>query len=136
LTRIVNKVSLLELLALFINHRGAAIRLARSIVGDALAEDCVSEVALYLLERRVYLRRAPSPAYFYVAVKHSALRVLRSAWYRHVVPMDPQDLIAAEKVMVAGTTSKHLVGLPEAATSTWSARASSDRDPSSCDPYD
>jgi Sigma-70 region 2 len=115
LTQRVDRVPLIELLALFINHRALAVRIARSIVGDALAEDCASEVSLYLLERRVYLRRSPSPAYFYTAVRHSALRVLRSSWHRTVVAMDPDDLLAAEQAMVAGKTSDHTVRLPEPA---------------------
>jgi hypothetical protein len=56
-------------------------------------------------------RRAP--AYFYTATRHCALRLLRSAWHRSVVAMDPEDLGLAEQAMVAGKTSDHMVRLPE-----------------------
>jgi len=113
LTTKLNVVPLVELLALLITHRPAAIRLARSIVGDADAEDCVSEVGLYLLEKREYLRSVPGPSLFYTAVRHAALRLRRSSWHRRVVKMDPRDLVIAEQAMVAGRSSEHRVRLPE-----------------------
>jgi hypothetical protein len=51
-----------------------------------------------------------------VAVKHTALRVLRSAWHRYTVAMDPQDLVGAESAMERqrrGQPSAALVRLPE-----------------------
>lgn len=98
LTKILDRVELHELLAMLIRERPAAIRIARSICGGLLAEDCASEVALYLLEKRRYLRRVPTPAYFHRGVVYTALRVQRSAWHRHVVAMDPGDILIAEEV--------------------------------------
>jgi hypothetical protein len=106
-------VPLIDLLALLINHRASAVRIARDICGELLAEDCASEAALYLLERRQYLRRMPTPGYFHVAVRHSAMRVMRSSWHRTVVPMDPGGLIAIEEEMAAGLPLDTRVRLPE-----------------------
>jgi len=51
------------------------VRLARGIAGVD-AEDVVHDVVTWLLEKLDYLPRTPGAAYFFTAVKHTALRRL------------------------------------------------------------
>ncbi len=68
-------VSEQSILALYLAHRTQAVRLARGIAGVD-AEDVVHDVVTWLLEKRDYLPRTPGAAYFFTAVKHTALRRL------------------------------------------------------------
>jgi hypothetical protein len=98
LTTVYNLVSEEDIVALYLEHRAYAIRLAHGIVG-AEAEDIVHDVVTYMLEKREYLTAVPSRSYFLRAVKHGALRRLRYAWHRYTVFMDPDDLLIAEQMM-------------------------------------
>lgn len=100
------------IVALYLEHRAHAVRLAWGIVG-AEAEDVVHDVALYLLEKREYLKDAPGEAYFLTAVKHTALRRLRYAWRRCTVLLDPGDLVIVEQMIARGVPTQDLVRLPE-----------------------
>jgi hypothetical protein len=66
-----------------------------------------------LLEKRDYLTAIPGKAYFFTAVRNTALRRLLYAWSRYVVAMDPGDLVIAEQMMARGMTSQNAVRLPE-----------------------
>jgi hypothetical protein len=55
---------------------------------------------------------APGPAYFRTAVRQHALRLRLYAWAKHVVAMDPEDVLYAEQAMARGDTSSRLVRLP------------------------
>jgi hypothetical protein len=101
LTTVHNLVSEEDVISLYVEHRAYAVRLARAIVGSE-AEDIVQDVVTYLLEKRDYLTAVPGKAYFFQAVKHTALRRLRYAWHRYTVFLDPED---AEAMMAGGQTS-------------------------------
>jgi Sigma-70 region 2 len=77
-----------DIVALYLEHRAHAIRIARRIVG-AEAEDVVQDVALYLVEKRDYLRDPPGEAYFLTAVKNSAPAVRLEPVRRGAGPRGP-----------------------------------------------
>jgi len=110
-------VSVGDIVALYVEVRSKAVATARRICGDLAAEDVVHDAAVYLLVQREYLRFVPGEAYFMKAVRHGALRQLRSAWHRYTVAMDPVDLVLAEQAMYAngnGHPNAHApVRLPE-----------------------
>jgi DNA-directed RNA polymerase specialized sigma24 family protein len=100
-------VSEAQLVDLFNTAYAKAVSLAQ-YVGDLNrpdAEDVVSEVFLYLWRKRDLLREPPGRAYLFKAVTHGAIRVHQSAWARHVVAMDPEDLVLAEQAMYESATS-------------------------------
>lgn len=104
-----------EIVDLWLAQRARAIRIARPIVGEADAEDVVSDVVLFLLRKRVYLKAHLGPAYFLTAVRNGALRKRLYAWARYVVAMDPEDLVIAEQMThpARTRTSDSTVRLPE-----------------------
>jgi len=101
-----------DILALYLEHRTYAVRIAHQIVG-ADGEDVVQDVTMYLLEKRDYLTALPGKAYFLTAVRNGALRLLIYAWHRYVIAMDPEDLLIAEQMIARGETSQNTVRLPE-----------------------
>jgi hypothetical protein len=94
-----DEVSEAEVLGLYLAHREYALRLARSICGEAEGEDVVQDVALYMLSRRAYLNTPVGRAYFLRAVMHTALRRHLYGWARYVVAMDPDMLEVVEAAM-------------------------------------
>src|SRR5439155_16839520 len=97
LTEFYGVVTEQDIIALYLEHREHAVRIARRIVG-ADTEDVVHDVTLYLLEKRDYLRDAPGRGYFLRAVKNTAVRRLLYAWSRYVVAMDPETLVIVEQM--------------------------------------
>ena len=114
LTEFYGVVTEQDIIALYLEHREHAVRIARRIVG-ADAEDVVHDVTLYLLEKRDYLRDAPGRGYFLTAVKHTALRRLLYAWARLVVAVDPETLVIIEQMthLSRGRPTETKVRLPE-----------------------
>jgi hypothetical protein len=70
-------------------------------VSPAQAEDCVSQVFLWLWTRKAVLRDLPGRAYLFTAALHRAASFKVSAWTRHVLAMDPEELIEAEEAYAA-----------------------------------
>lgn len=106
-----------DIATLYITVRRRAVATARRICGDLSAEDVVSDAVVYLLERRDYLRDVPGQAYFMRAVKHAALRQLRSAWHRYTAAMDPADLVVVEQMALqrhGRRSERDIVRLPAA----------------------
>jgi hypothetical protein len=105
-----------DIMDLYLGVRSKAVATARRICGALFAEDVVHDAALYLLVQRDYLRFVPGESYFMRAVKHGALRQLRSAWHRYTVLMDPEDLVIAEQMTFQGRNGHRTdtrVRLPE-----------------------
>jgi hypothetical protein len=100
-----------DILQLYLTCRHRALQIARPIVGRAAAQDIVQDVAVYLIEKRDYLRWVPGPPYFYAAVKHTALRSLNYSWAIHTVFVDPQTLVIIEQ-SIASRPSEPLVRFP------------------------
>ena len=96
-----------DIVDLYLAVRPHAVAVARRICGELFAEDVVHDAAVYLLAQRDYLRFPPNEAYFLRAVKHGALRVLQAAWHRHVVAMDPVEIVMAEQAMYAQHVNGH-----------------------------
>jgi DNA-directed RNA polymerase specialized sigma24 family protein len=88
-----------HLITLWAENRAKAVRIAEFICSRAEAEDIVSEVMLYLLEHRDFLKAPPGRAYFFKTVTNAARRRHLYAWARHVVAMDSHDLLIAEEMM-------------------------------------
>jgi hypothetical protein len=86
--------------ALYEAHRAALVRIARDICG-AEAEDVVQDVALYLLRRCANVRFGR--AYFYQAVRITALRRRLYGWAKYEVAMDPEMLELVEEAMARRT---------------------------------
>jgi hypothetical protein len=87
------------LVALFNDCYQGAIRFTRSVgrVSHEQAQDCVSQVFLWLWSRKDVLPALPDRRYVFIAALHRAADIKTSAWTRQVMAMDPDELIRAEQ---------------------------------------
>jgi DNA-directed RNA polymerase specialized sigma24 family protein len=104
LTTVYDRVTEAEIEVLWTAQYARLRRYAARIVGDLLAEDCVSDVVLWFLEKRRYLPKAPDGNYFIAAVHHKALTYRTTAWARRMVAMDAVRLEGVEKTLMDDST--------------------------------
>jgi DNA-directed RNA polymerase specialized sigma24 family protein len=103
-----------DVLALYLTHQAAAVRVAARVLGPSEAQDAVHDAFVYMLERRRYIQAVPGRAYLFQAVRHAALRRFIRYWSRTVLSCTVDELQSAEQVlaqdepedeMYAGVTS-------------------------------
>jgi DNA-directed RNA polymerase specialized sigma24 family protein len=110
-----NVVTAEDLVQLFVASRAAAVRLARSLVGDLLAEDAVQSVFVYFVARRPMLREIPSEPYLLVATRNQCLDWLRRAHVRRTLATcgkGLQDLEAMQFALTHGRARTLEVAVP------------------------
>jgi DNA-directed RNA polymerase specialized sigma24 family protein len=99
LSTVYDRVTEADIEAVWRAHYHRLRRYAERIVGTLLAEDCVSDVVLWLLEKRRYLPKAPDGNYFIAAVRHKALDYRTTAWARRMIGMNSATLEGVERTL-------------------------------------